>query len=187
MNTDAKIRIFKEHINNILEVAQKISDDFQADENALSKGGYAIFLVVIGYFETIAKFTMGCSLEYNKANYQEGFSYVFGQNNNEARDKLWQLRCGMYHGLMPDKGQFMPISRDIDEVFKVENGILIINPAKLTSKIREHFKAYITDLECEENKGLRENFQAFYETLGKHPYPQNGEEPNTPTTPPPHN
>lgn len=91
-------------------------------------GGYAIFLVVLGYFKTIAKFKLDASREPNNEKFKEGFADVFTENNDGAREKLWDFRCGIYHSLMPDK-KFIPISRDINQVFEFEDDILIINPA----------------------------------------------------------
>ncbi len=148
MTLEDKVALFSRHIlERHLRIAERLGIEFanSTDDEPLSRSGFAILSIVFSYFEMYEQFSTGISSNgASKRSFVNGFMTVMQPplpgpiDRDTALDIYEAIRCGMFHSLFLKKR--FGITRHLNIPMKAENGDLLINPAKLTEHLIQHFE-----------------------------------------------
>lgn len=133
--------------------------------------GFATFLIIMSYFEMIAKYRDGYDKWGQSRKYfKRGVKYVFPQLEeiddtallDTTLDALYtEVRCGLYHGGLTGKN--IILTGELDGVMQVgtmgEKLILTINPHTIAPALIGHLSYYVDSLRDPNNEELRRNFE----------------------------
>jgi len=184
-----KINALENHVlTRQLRVAQALGERFTAArrDDALSESGFVILNVGLAYFEMIEQFESGeTSVRRSGDFFKRGFNRVYPASSVSPEDvsRIWKsVRNGMYHVAMPTDR--CGLSRHLGCAFAIENGALVINPAKLIDDLIAHFSTYCQELRDGGHCQLQKNFERMFDRLGSDA--PTTSQPNTSNTPVPY-
>jgi hypothetical protein len=172
LRLDDKIGVFIERVEGWhLGVANAMVETQARDR------GFALLMIVVSYFEMIAKYRDGYVEETKgkrkgegkSAHYfKEGLKYVFPHlalpDTYEAAEAIYEnVRNGLYHTGVTRSNVF--ISNDIASVvdYDTKTGTITINPDALVKALQAHFADFSAELKNPANTGLRANFEARFD------------------------
>ena len=159
---DIKISIFQERIEGWqLDIADYLINSEKAHKDA----GFAVLDILLSYFEMIAKYHHGYSGEFkSKYYFGKGVDLVFPEYKGTSMSSLLYrgARCGMYHVSTTKNRQIRLEGGSIPSI-TYDGEKMIINPHKLVSDLKKHFKNYIEKLRDESNSRSRHNFERRFD------------------------
>jgi hypothetical protein len=132
---------------------------------------YVALTLVLGFFETIAKYEKGY-IGIHKSTYyfKEGVKLIFNELNfqsSEIIDKVLEglyewTRCGLCHAFTTNSKIF--ITNEFNaSIALTEQGRLLINPHCLVANMREYLSNYTAKLRNPNNFSLRTNFEKRFD------------------------
>ncbi|MEX0728924.1 MAG: hypothetical protein WD065_21800 [Planctomycetaceae bacterium] len=167
-----KIDEFEKHVyGRQLRIAQVLSSHFQVDSpgDPLSESAFAILNLCLSYFEMFEQFsTSRPSNGQSELFFERGFEKVFPNHKfptGEITRIYRTLRCGMYHIAMP-KGRCR-LTREIPDPFLIDNGVLLINPARFVDSVIDHFVQYCAVLRAGCDYQLQSNFEEMWDKIAQ--------------------
>jgi hypothetical protein len=161
-----KITVFEDRVVGwLLEPAGQVVEE-------IPHAGFAVLLVLVSYFEMVAKFAEGfCKKGESKTHFRKGLRWVFddkGFSDEECDLVYWELRNGLYHAGIA--GPSVRLSRDFPEPLscnKSGNGVMVdVNPHTLPRKLEAHFVSYVKRLRDPSEVSLRANFEKRFDWQG---------------------
>ncbi|MDB5390264.1 MAG: hypothetical protein JWM11_5910 [Planctomycetaceae bacterium] len=170
MNICEKIDAFEAHVlTRQLRIGQVLGDRFMSNQigDPLSESAFAIISICFSYFEMIEQFSVGQSSHGRSGEFfKRGFARVFPNsavNLDDVAHLYSMLRCGMYHTAMPTDN--CGLTRELSTAIAKENGIIVINPARLIDSLINHFQDFCSDLRSGRDCDLRRSFEAMFDSL----------------------
>ena len=73
------------------------------------------------------------------------------------------FRNGMYHSAMPKER--CGLSRELDGEIANENGVIVINPARLVADLVSHFRVFCAGLRAPADGGDPRNFECMFDSF----------------------
>lgn len=143
-------RVERYVLNRQIHVAEFLAREFldEFSSHPMQRSGFAILSIIMSYFEMVEQFASGESSRNRSAeSFSRGFRGVYScstMSDEQIRSIYRWVRCGMYHGGMPDNQ--IHLSRHFSSGFAFESGVLGINPGLAVREIREHFEGFISEL-----------------------------------------
>ncbi|MDB5389525.1 MAG: hypothetical protein JWM11_5171 [Planctomycetaceae bacterium] len=170
MDICEKIDAFENHIFiRQLRIAQVLGERFCENNpiDPLAESAFAIVSICFSYFEMIEQFCRGQSSDGQSWDFfKRGFERVFPSfviASADVKQLYKTMRCGMYHTAMPtDRYR---LSRELSASFKKVNGLIEINPVRLTDEIIYHFNRYCHDLRSGNDSALQQSFEMMFDSL----------------------
>lgn len=172
LSLDKMIDIFEDRVQGwqIIIADQAYRGVLDSKKKRVSSGiphsGFAVLLILLSYFEMVAKFEAGDTSKDSGVWFKAGIKSVYPELSSKIeQDKVMILarfykgaRCGLYHAAMTSKQVF--VSGDVSTFdYDASNGKLIINPGDMIDRISSHFEAYIQRLRDLKQTTLRANFE----------------------------
>lgn len=178
LSIDDKITIFLDRTNGWqLDIAdQCINGRKGPDGKFIAKpiphSGFAVLLIVLSYFEMIAKYQDGFTGKGKSEHYfKQGVYSVFPQlkrESSQAVDDLLNVlysggRCALYHRGMTDPRIILTADIEFPMFFDAREKRLVINPHRLVPALKNHLEEYGKQLLDTNNSNLRKNFERRFD------------------------
>jgi len=174
LDLDSKIKIFIDRTMGWqLDIAEKCING-EKDSNGkiirqpLPGSGFAILLMVLSFFEMLAKYQDGY-VERNEGKskyyFKKGLLTVFPNISqipedcaNDLLDVFYDVRCGLYHSANTNARIFLTGETCDPLGYNEQNKLVILNPHLFVPSIRKYFEIYVSQLKDPLNTQLRQKF-----------------------------
>jgi hypothetical protein len=138
----------------------------------MEHSGFATLLIVLSYFEMIAKHQTGYLGRESKKYFKKGVFSVYPNLLNEPQDIIDDLldtlyygaRCGLYHNAITNSKIGLTGNTPVSLSFDPTNSRLIINPHRLVPTLKGHLNNFIAQLRDPNNIQLRQKFERRFDT-----------------------
>jgi hypothetical protein len=169
---DEKITIFEDRVLGWqLDIAEELRKRIERKDNQgrpIRHGGFALVSILFSYFEMIAQYEKGESSEQgSKKCFGKGLESIFpGEFSDDQKNLIYRrIRCGMYHNGLIKEGAL--IDRSYANPIQIENGLVKVNPHKLSLILKAHFRKYIDVLRSPNSTTERSNFEKTFSASKK--------------------
>jgi len=140
----------------------------EMEEKEISNREVAILVLLIGFFEMIAKYYDGyLGRGESKHYFKKGLQLVFPDISSREQAFMESLysdvRCGLFHVCRPGSNVIIQDSAPGSIGFNDEHGMIMISPSNLFRDISMFFEEFSKALRDPQNIKLRQNFERRFD------------------------